>query len=313
MIDVEIAGAFDEAAAERAELVSLHRTGSRPPLFLIRTWRGEVASQRALARHLGPDQPIHSIAPPHGEEPDDFPVDANAWADLALARLLALPHTGPYCIGGWSFGGVIALEVAERLVRKGCEVALVAMFDTRLPKQRPPRQRGRARRSSLHKSVQEFERFLALESRRERLAYLRKRAARRVEKLASRWNRLRGRSASRSEVVSAVAPGSAPEEATHVTMTGRRMSQLQRAIWVAYLKYRPGGSALPVLQLRTLQSEANATDALLGWGPWLHGDLESALVPGEHLTMFEEPHVALLAERLSAALARASAKPTLAR
>jgi len=286
----------------------MQRSGSRPPLFLIRTWQGEVASQRTLARHLGPGQPIYSLAPPRGEKPGDFPVDAHAWAELALSRLLAVPHSGPYLVGGWSFGGVIALEVGERLVRKGFEVALVAMLDTRLPKQRPPRRRGREKRGALHKSVKTLDRFLELDTRRARLAFVRQRAARRAEKLASRWRRLRGPSAPESEVVPIATPGVAPADATHVTMTGRRMSQLQRAIWVAYLKYRPGGSALPVLQLRTAQSEAAAADATLGWGPWLHGDLESALVPGEHMTMFEEPHVGVLAGRLAAALARASAR-----
>lgn len=149
--------------------------------------------------------------------------------------------------------------------------------------------------------------MLNFETLAERLAYLRTRAARRREKFLSRWRRLRGRTEARSEVVTLATPGVEIEDATHVTMTGRRMSQLQRAIWVAYLKYRPTGSVLPVLQLRTAQSEAKAADATLGWGPWLHGDLESARVPGKHMTMFEEPFVAELAPRLAAALERAQA------
>ena len=309
MLDVPIDGAFDDAAAERAELVGIQRTGSRPPLFLIRTWRGEIAHQRALARHLGSEQPIYSIAPPRGNKPEDFPIDAHAWADLALSRLLSVSHTGSYLVGGWSFGGVIALEVAERLARKGFEVALVAMLDTRLPNPRPKRRRGRDTRSTFHKSVKRLDRFLELGTRRERLDYLRRRAARRREKLATRWSRLWGRSAPRSELVPLATPDVAPEDAIHVTMTGRRIPQLQRAIWVAYVKYRPGGSALPVLQLRTAESELAAADTTLGWGPSLHGDLESALIPGEHFTMFEEPHVTVLAQRLAAALERASVKP----
>jgi thioesterase domain-containing protein len=308
VIDLALENELDDAAAERAELVAIRRTGSRPPLFLIRTWRGELVSQRALARRLGPEQPIYSIAPPHGNEPADFPVDANAWADFALAQLLRIPHTGPYLLGGWSFGGVIALEVGERLVRKSAEVALVAMLDSRLPKARPPRRRGRERRSSLHKTVKALDRYLSLTTAAEKREFRRERAARRREKFAARWNRLRGRAPAEPEVVSIATPGIEPEDATHVTMTGRRMSQLQRAIWVAYLKYRPTGSALPVLQLRTAQSEAAAGDAALGWAPWLHGDLESARVPGEHMTLFEEPHVAELAPRLADALARASAR-----
>ena len=87
-------------------------------------------------------------------------------------------------------------------------------------------------------------------------------------------------------------------------MTGHRMPQLQRAIWVAYLKYRPVGTSLRVVQLRTAESQAAAAEVNLGWGPWLNGDVESTLLPGEHFTMFDEPHVAVLGERLASALAR---------
>ena len=311
MIEVPVEGAFDEAEAERADLVGLQLGGSPPPLFLIRTWTGEVANHRALARHLGPGQPIYSFAPPRGEQPEDFPKDAQAWADFVLSRLLEVPHTGPYLIGGWSFGGVIALEVAERLLQTGRPVALLAMLDTRLPKQWPVRRRGRERRSAFHKSVKQLDRFLELRTARERLAYLGQRASRRGEKLAKRGSRLRARLTRRGQPMALPEKDGAPEHDSYQTMTGHRMSQLQRAIWVAYLKYRPGGSALRVVQLRTAESQTAAADASLGWGPWLTGDLETTLVPGEHFTMFDEPFVGVLAQQLAAALERARAKPAL--
>jgi len=226
-----------------------------------------------------------------------------------LSRLLEVPHAGPYFIGGWSFGGVIALEVAGRLLQSGRTVALLVMLDARLPKQWPVRRRGSKRRSHLHKRVKQLDRFLELGSARERLAYLRRRARRRGEKLANRWARLRGRAGRREAPEGLATPEESLEEASHLTMTGHRMSQLKRAIWVAYLKYRPGGSALRVVQLRTLESQTAAADASLGWGPYLAGDLESTLVPGEHFTMFSEPFVAVLAQRLASALERASAAP----
>lgn len=311
MIEVSVDGEFDEASAELADLVGLQLGGSRAPLFLIRTWTGEVGNHRSLARHLGPDQPIYSFAPPRGTQPEDFPRDAQAWAELVLSRLLEVPHAGPYRIGGWSFGGVIALEAAERLLQSGRLVELLVMIDTRLPKQWPVRRRGSKRRSSFHKSVRRLDRFLELRSARERLAYLRRRTARRGEKLARRWTRLRERLGWQREPVTPRDDGGAPEDLSHATMTGQRMPQLKRAIWVAYLKYRPGGSALRVVQLRTAESQTAAGDASLGWGPWLTGDFECTLVPGDHSTIFNEPFVTVLAQQLAAALERASAKPAL--
>jgi thioesterase domain-containing protein len=305
--EIPVEGALEVAEADRLDLVGFQLAGSRPPLFLIRTWTGEVANHHRLARHLGPDQPIYSFAPPRGTRPEDFPKDAQEWAELMLSRVLEVPHRGPYRIGGWSFGGVIALEVAERLVQSGRAVELLVLLDTRLPKQWPVRRRGSKRRSAFHKSVRRLDRFLELRSTRERLAFLRRRVARRGEKLVSRVTRLRERLQRRKQPPVGVEAGL--EDGSHRTMTGHRMPQLQRAIWVAYLKYRPTGSALRVVQLRTLESQTAAADVTLGWAPWLSGDVESTLLPGEHFTMFQEPFVAVLSQRLAVALARLPDQP----
>ena len=309
MIEVSIDGAFDEAEAEQADLVGIQIAGSRSPLYLIRTWRGEIAHERALARALGPEQPITSVGPPRGTRLEDFPADAHAWADFAWAKLMALPHADPILVGGWSFGGVIAYEVAQHLARAGRKVGLVVLLDTRAPSQRPIRRRGRTRRGAFHKSVRNLDRFLEQRGWRARLAYLRSRARRRHEKLSARAQRVGEwwRSDAAAALPAWTEP--CPAEATFATPTGRRISLLQRTIWVAYRKYQPTPSTLPVLLLRTAESQAAAGDASLGWGPALHGDFESALVPGEHFTMFEEPHLATLVPQLAAALERASSGP----
>jgi thioesterase domain-containing protein len=303
--EIPVEGEIDKDEAERVDLIGLQLAGSKPPLFLIRTWTGEVNNHRRLARHLGPDQPIYSFAPPRGTRPEDFPKDAQEWAERMLAQVLEVPHRGAYRIGGWSFGGVIALEVAEKLVQGGRAVELLMMLDTRLPRQWPVRRRGSKRRSGFHKSVKRLDRFLELKSARERLAYLRGRAARRGEKFLNRATRLRERWERRNQP----ALKAEADDGAHRTMTGHTMPQLQRAIWVAYLKYRPVGSSLRVVQLRTLESQTAAADVMLGWSPWLNGDVESTLLPGEHFNIFQEPFVAVMAERLQAALARLPDQP----
>src|SRR5205085_533422 len=40
---------------------------------------------------------------------------------------------GPYLLGGWSFGGLVAFEMAQQLLRDGQEVAGLALIDTRSP------------------------------------------------------------------------------------------------------------------------------------------------------------------------------------
>ena len=167
VIEVPVDGVFDEAEAEQADLVGLQLGGSRPPLFLIRTWTGEVANHRRLARHLGPDQPIYSFAPPRGTRPEDFPKDAQEWAErvlLALAR-------GSAC--GALFHRRLVVRGRDRARGGGAAasspgrtVALLAMLDTRLPKQWPVRRRGQqaAQRAS-QECASRLDRFLELRQR----------------------------------------------------------------------------------------------------------------------------------------------------
>jgi thioesterase domain-containing protein len=309
VIEVPAEGEFDEAAAEQADLIGIQLGGGRPPLLMIRTWHGEIAHERALARALGPEQPILSVGPPRGTRVEDLPADVHAWAELAFARLTAFPLGDPVLIGGWSFGGVIAYEVAQRLAAAGRRVALVALLDTRVPSQRPVRRRGRTRRGAFHKSVRNLDRLLEQRGWRARLAYLGGRARRRREKLAARAERVG--EWWRSDAPAELRAPSEPEsgDATFVTPTGKRIPLLKRTIWVCYRKYRKTPSRLPALVLRTAESQEASQDAALGWGPALLGDFECTLVPGEHFTMFDPPHLAVFAERLADALARAAKQP----
>jgi thioesterase domain-containing protein len=47
-----------------------------------------------------------------------------------LAELTAFDPVGPYFLGGWSFGGYVAYEMACRLEAAGRQVALLALFDS---------------------------------------------------------------------------------------------------------------------------------------------------------------------------------------
>ena len=56
-------------------------------------------------------------------------------AEFYLQEIRQVQPRGPYLLAGWSMGGLIALEAAERLRAAGEEVALVAMLDSYLSEQ----------------------------------------------------------------------------------------------------------------------------------------------------------------------------------
>jgi thioesterase domain-containing protein len=112
--------AEDGAASDRA--VQL-RSGTTEPLWLVPPVHGNPLCYLELARRAAPGRPMYSIQVPglvDAREPlDQLP----ALASVALAQVRAIQPLGPYTLGGWSFGGVLALEMALQLQAAGETVA----------------------------------------------------------------------------------------------------------------------------------------------------------------------------------------------
>ena len=110
-------------------LVPLRSQGSRPIFFLIPGAGGNVLSLRNYAGMLPEDQPIWCLQAPGL---DGSPTINNV-PDIAALYLNAIrslqPH-GPYFLGGGSYGGVLALEVAQQLISSGETVGALVMVDT---------------------------------------------------------------------------------------------------------------------------------------------------------------------------------------
>lgn len=279
LLEVKPDEAVDLDAADTWTTVAAHTGGRRTPLFLIHTWKHEVQHLQHLARGLGEDQPIYAISPPRGEYPRDYPRAADEWAAYCLPLLRRLRPAGPYVVGGWSFGGVVALSLAERLVAENEDVRRVLMFDTRLPKKHPRRERGTFRRALHH-----LEEALGLPPG-QRLPYLRTKLA----KLLEHQRKERRRSAARA---SAGLPPAPVEK-----------EPLLKAVNTAYLRYQPFASELPVSLFWTDESyEHVGRDLTLGWGAHLRGTFESRLAPGTHTTMLRPPNVASLTGALRSIL-----------
>ncbi|MCB1004756.1 MAG: AMP-binding protein [Acidimicrobiales bacterium] len=116
--------------AGRSALVAVQEgDGTRPPLFWGHDLHGTALRFRALGRALGPDQPLYTF-----ESPFLDPVPPQIFSLPTLARryvddlVEAFPE-GPYLLGGYSFGGVLAFEMARTLLDLGHEVGLLAVVD----------------------------------------------------------------------------------------------------------------------------------------------------------------------------------------
>lgn len=116
-------------------LVPMHEGegGTKTPFFLVAGMFGNVLNLRHLAQLLGKDRPFYGLqargllggAEPHRR------LDEAARDYLAEVRQVQ-PH-GPYLLGGFSGGGLTALEMAKQLRAAGEEVRLLTLLDTPLP------------------------------------------------------------------------------------------------------------------------------------------------------------------------------------
>ncbi|HVG11019.1 MAG TPA: amino acid adenylation domain-containing protein [Thermoanaerobaculia bacterium] len=106
--------------------------GSRPPFFCVHAIGGSVFSYGELARALGSAQTFYGVQSPGldgGPLLDEVPAIAAAY----LAEIEAAAPNGPVLLGGWSFGGVVAFEMARQLRSREREVPLVVLLDSYAP------------------------------------------------------------------------------------------------------------------------------------------------------------------------------------
>jgi thioesterase domain-containing protein/acyl carrier protein len=111
-------------------VVPIQTEGERPPFFCVHDQDGHVLNFRDLARHLGTKQPFYGLqyVGLNGEE-----APFTRMEDMAthyVREIRKIQPTGPYYIGGYSFGGRVAYAMAQQLRASGESVALLALLDT---------------------------------------------------------------------------------------------------------------------------------------------------------------------------------------
>lgn len=123
----------ERAAADWSALVPIHAHGERPTFFCVHNFGGDVLDLVPLAQALGEDQPFYAlqargldgIQPPH--------TTIAEMASYYLSAVQTHQSHGPYYLGGYCFGGVVAYEMARQLHAQGEQVALLAVIDGGAP------------------------------------------------------------------------------------------------------------------------------------------------------------------------------------
>ncbi|ASS75391.1 hypothetical protein CIG75_10575 [Tumebacillus algifaecis] len=263
----------DEAAAFSPLVRFAVGQATGTPLFLVHPIGGTAFCYAQLASLLQQDFAVYAL-----QASGLASVEAMAASYIAALRT-EQPH-GPYHLGGWSFGGVVAFEMARQLQASGEEVAMLALFDSFAPVSLYRRSAAKGDADLLHGFLRDL------------LATAGSEAGGQLEQLFTAHGTLDGLWPSLR------AQGMAPEE---LDLPGlKKLFRLYEANVRAQEQYAPAQS----VSVRTLLLLANggALDAddhpTLGWSTLIDAPIQLASAAGDHYALLQAPDVEVLAEEV---------------
>ena len=263
------------AAAPPRSLVTIQSAGALPPLYMVHEVSGTVLSYRLLSNYLGEDQPLYGFRSPWASEEAASIPSIEQLAAFYVEELRA-HQAGPYFLGGYSMGGVVAYEMARQLRAQGEQIALLLLLDAQFP--------GLERRDA---SLPQKLRIQLATARR--LPH-----AERMRRLQRRWQHLIKRPHAHDQLAADM----------FQTMMNSPVSLKMQQILADYRAQPFDGS---LVFLRAATQVWRVADDASGWRGVVGGEVTIHEVPGRHNTIVIEPQVPHLAAQIKRCLHSARA------
>ncbi|BAZ34002.1 amino acid adenylation (plasmid) [Cylindrospermum sp. NIES-4074] len=266
-------------------LIAIQTSGLKPPLFCIHALGTSVLYYRDLARHLGKEQPFYALQP-QGLDGKYAPFTRiEDMASHYIKEIQTIQSEGPYFLGGSSFGGWVAWEIAQQLHRQGHEIALLALFDTK-GLGYLKRMSGKKRLWNHLNKLQEYGANYILQKAIGKVQWLKNRLQATSHKYFLKF------SLENLEFLS-------PNDFKVIVEEANRQAARNYSLKV----YE--GKVTLFRAIDHPQPQGWYIDPKKGWGELARGGLEIHDVPGNHDSMFRQPHVQILAEKLQTCLEKA--------
>jgi amino acid adenylation domain-containing protein len=287
-------------------LVAIQPDGSNPAFFCVHPIFGVVFPYYELAAHLGKNQPFYGLQPIglDGKTPPLKRIE-----DMAahyIEALRSVQSHGPYYLGGWSFGGWVAFEMAQQLQQAGEEVALLAVLDTLAPIPGNV-SLGHGLKFMLTTVARYIWPFfldyvyliIAIFNQQINILIDRFPNFTKVVRYFSWESLMRSRSKQNANL-------NQSKESQLRILSELAIVPMLRVFYAnsrAVLDYVPQAYSSRINLFRTTaQSSTGNEDPSLSWDRLAEGGTEIHHLPGNHLTMLRKPHIQVLAAQLKACI-----------
>nr|UXB94867.1 non ribosomal peptide synthetase [Pseudomonas syringae] len=308
-----LAGLLDQRPApsvEAQEVITVRAGGSESPLFLIHDFTGLDAYFPVLGQHLQGDFPIYGL-PGIGLGQQQLRT-LECLAARMVERMRQVQPRGPYRLAGWSFGGVLAYEIATQLLGMDEAVAFLGLIDSYVPRLTD---QGKTRWQGPDLLERQLLTHCTAHSQAQTQEQTQEQRETGVTALV-RLNELQQQTPLPD--FDALLQLCREEHLLYEELAQASDAQLRHylerevAHGHALAHYQLEPLNLPVHLFRAEQRPMapSGTTATLGWGEILPaGQLQCVDVPGDHMSMMQAPHVTALGRAIGQALADLPATP----
>ncbi|MES2390948.1 MAG: amino acid adenylation domain-containing protein [Acidobacteriota bacterium] len=293
--------------ANRSCLVTIRGGQQRPPFFVVPGAGGNVLSVKDLAEALPVDLPFCCLEA-RGLDGHSAPfTSVEDSAEYYVSLIRKVQPKGPYHLGGGCYGGLVAFEIARRLRALGETVGLLALIDTE---------------NSAYGQLISKKRLLALSMsflvRRtlhhtKALPRVEPRNLRRyvhgrlvvLQGLTGKFARIAARK--HTPPVSKGLQEQMPESAEPSNELSEAVARVRDASYLAAERYVPKAYDGHVIVFKAkMRLDDPYRDEALGWRPLALGGVTTHEIEGDHISIFAHPDVRAIAEKLDAAVPKAT-------
>ncbi len=272
-------------------IVAINSSGSKIPFFCMHGAGGGINNYFKLSRRLGEDYPFYALEHTPDKEKTEI-LSLEKTANNYLQEIRKVQPNGPYLLGGHCYGGVLAFEMAQQLQRQGETVDLLVVIDailleTRIESTKDDDAKFLLRMAESIKTDNNIDFSIPFEELRDLS----------LNEQLDLINKKANFIFSDTEIEDFIS-----------------YYKLFKADVQAMRDYVPLLYPQPITLFRAKEEiihdfdnpEWNTDDPLLGWGKYSSQPIQVIEVPGDHFSIFVEPHIQELAKHLKNSIDRAA-------